>query len=863
LVRLRLKIDKESLREQFPGVNMGVVHALHSDTFLKENCHLFSRPDEVRELSIYHHTKKHKGLSEVIRTADGLSSSERRSLSEEYEKEYRKAQGMPYGDIATPLFSVFTQVELTQSRRFEGDRYDLGPLDIWNCSAFPDPDMEKLQGAYRRLREQMEKDVLRPGTWRICRDLNFKDDVVSLYYILYKYVWCMASATFHHKERYYPDISLFDHSTTTAAIAACLYLLDGGKAVDEDEEFAVLKGDVSGTQNFVYGIAQPQSVKGVSKRLRGRSFHVIVIAEAAARYILRKTNLTIVNLLHCGGGEFQILLPNEKKAIQAVDEAIGEIERGLFQQFHGELGITFAKVSFSRKKLERATEDFGSVLDLLNDEMGRAKGEKHRRMIDDGIKKFTMPQEKELKKPTYCRACVVELLEDPRDRLNPPPEEEIICPMCRQHRNIGGFIPRANFIVFADVRLDKPEDSKSIMDVQIPEGWGSVWLVEDNKTLTEFLRKNASKKGKAEVYRINRTDNFILDLDMNGESLKVSYGFWFLANSAPVAKEEFPHADAKDPNDEKQRYEPGDVLDFSDIAELSIGDNRLGILRMDVDRTGLIFSVGLDRGEKDTDKSMSRIATMSRMLNLFFCGRLNAICESVSRDWWGKVPREAPDVFKKYEGKISKNIFYTVYAGGDDLFIVGPWSEIPHLAQRINREFREFTSENPNITISGGAFLCKPKFPINRFAQLTGDELARSKESGGNTMTIFRESVVWQDGDAKADLGKLISFGEDLYSAATAEHPDDRLARTFLNGLIRMRQQFVKDDIVDPNFIPALIYQISRNVSDRASIKVDGEEKKLWFYLKERLISSADSWSTFKKIRIPATYALLKLRERR
>lgn len=60
--------------------------------------------------------------------------------------------------------------------------------------------------------------------------------------------------------------------------------------------------------------------------------------------------------------------------------------------------------------------------------------------------------------------------------------------------------------------------------------------------------------------------------------------------------------------------------------------------------------------------------TLSRMLELFFNGYLHEI------------------IAKKY-----KNV-YCVFAGGDDLFLLGPWSEMPELAIEINTKFDEYTS---------------------------------------------------------------------------------------------------------------------------------------------------------------------------
>ena len=45
------------------------------------------------------------------------------------------------------------------------------------------------------------------------------DKETQLYYLLEKYLWCVPAQT----TNYIPDISLFDHAKTTAAIALCLY----------------------------------------------------------------------------------------------------------------------------------------------------------------------------------------------------------------------------------------------------------------------------------------------------------------------------------------------------------------------------------------------------------------------------------------------------------------------------------------------------------------------------------------------------------------------------------------------------------------------------------------------------------------
>ena len=188
-MRVPVRPDKKALRNKYSGLNVSsFVHALCNETFLKDNDHLFSEPNEVKELSIYHHSDKLSGPKKLIQDADSLSSHERKKMSEEYEENYNKAVKLPYGYTTTPLFSVFAQVELDEKRQFSNDRYDLSPLDIHNYSAFPKKHLEKLEQAYHQFRMQMEEDILVLGTWKL-PDLNFQDDIVTIYHILYKYLY--------------------------------------------------------------------------------------------------------------------------------------------------------------------------------------------------------------------------------------------------------------------------------------------------------------------------------------------------------------------------------------------------------------------------------------------------------------------------------------------------------------------------------------------------------------------------------------------------------------------------------------------------------------------------------------------------
>lgn len=87
---------------------------------------------------------------------------------------------------------------------------------------------------------------------------------------------------------------------------------------------------------------------------------------------------------------------------------------------------------------------------------------------------------------------------------------------------------------------------------------------------------------------------------------------------------------------------------------------------------------------------------------------------------------------------------YTVFAGGDDLFLLGSWDVILELARFIESEFKRFV-KSKDITISFGIALAKPSKPISYLAHETEHLLEESKDlNGKDAITLFGETVKWQ-----------------------------------------------------------------------------------------------------------------------
>jgi len=69
------------------------------------------------------------------------------------------------------------------------------------------------------------------------------------------------------------------------------------------------------------------------------------------------------------------------------------------------------------------------------------------------------------------------------------------------------------------------------------------------------------------------------------------------------------------------------------------------------------------------------------------------------------------------------DLLYVIYAGGDDLFVVGAWDLMPLLAERIRQRFNQYVGHHPDLHISAGITLEGRKFPLYQAAKRAGRAL--------------------------------------------------------------------------------------------------------------------------------------------
>lgn len=782
---------------------------------------VFSK-DEIDKIldGVYHH-KPNSEIQYLIQKADWISSSERAKEETIYNvdvlPEDQKKQLVEFAEQNPRLRSIFENLKLNKEVIKSNYFYKISPLNL-SKDIFP----KSLEEAFIDLNEKTKNEIL--GDYKEhwqkfknefnekLKNVNLKfsehpEKIFSLiYHLLYKYLWCIPASTFD-KENYtkhYPDISLFDHSRILSAVATVF--ADSNKDFNKNWEktkkeklFLHLKGDISGIQKFIYKVHQGQG--GVAKRLRGRSFYIALLPEVLSRYILNQLGYPITNLLYSGGGIFEILIANTEENKEKLKEIEIKINQFLAENFEADLGLAIGKYEYSPEELET---NYQKVLERLNENLDNAKKQRFNYLLETGkifeVLNYKSNQIKENKKK--CPSCNTYLIGESKE----------VCDLCEKFKNIGQILPNTKYLIFSI----KKENSKNERAISFDE-FGTVYLIENKEDLINFSKD----KNVVEILKIN-------DTSLN----RYSTGFKFMGKVVPKATTKI----LPEETGEEEIIYKDQIVSFTLLAEYSEGDSRIGILRMDVDNLGKLFSFGL-KGKI----SISRIATISRMLDLFFAGYLNNICESLT----GKVKAKEKDKNFKID-----NLFYILYSGGDDVFLIAPWDKAIEVAKLINDKFKEFTCYNPNITISAGYIQVKPKFPIKTAAEIAGESEDIAKEKGKNRISVLGDVITWDElEEIKEQADKL----EELIEK-------QELQRGFIYAVHRLKEQFLKDETQEdklvfpykekpnPMFYPYAQYYIARN------IKGDFKEKIAKMLFEEKIM---------KKLTFLTNYVSLKTRSQK
>ena len=490
-----------------------------------------------------------------------------------------------------------------------------------------------------------------------------------------------------------PHISFYDVVKSAAAIHDCLEV----DCVDKDKPLLLVSGDFSGIQEAIYTIAS----SGALKTLRARSFMLELLTEHIIYEIQQSTGSGRYSLIFSGGGGFSLLVPNTDDNRKAISDFIEIINEWLLEQFGIQLFLALYCEPFSADDLKDS--QFKDMWDLAGDKLGKQKQRKF--WQSDNYKDMFKP-----KMPVHVEnqlACQI----THRDDL---PETEMtilegvgrVSKLARRLWRLGDLLTEIKTVV----RLKETKDDVHNGTLLFPTHQSKPNSLQyaEYKVVKQLPQKND--------YEVRWVVNS-WDLDDYDENTYPLLFGEYVRSVAQLSKEEAQKLEKEEYKNDHNREmnKPESITaSFSGLAKAAEGAELIGALRIDVDDSGDFFS----QGESKLGLGIATSSNLSRSMNLFFKGYLNQICGMKLGKDFPKADYPMDITGKKEQKKELGRDVSIVYAGGDDLFIVGAWDDVAELAFDINTSFNAFTCQNSNVHLSGGITLHKPKFPLYQMARM-------------------------------------------------------------------------------------------------------------------------------------------------
>jgi CRISPR-associated protein Csm1 len=536
-----------------------------------------------------------------------------------------------------------------------------------------------------------------------------------------------------------PEVSLYDHSRTTAAIAAALWryhrdrgddgedarkrLATPGRPDWDEQKLLLIQGDFFGIQDFIFATGG-ETQRRAAKLLRGRSFYVSLLTECAALRILDALGLPPTSQVINAAGKFLIVAPNTEETKRELQRIQSDLDQWFLQHTFGQSGIGLAWLPACCNDFLRGRSGgeapFGALMRQLFEALNEAKtrrlglcGEQAPPPVFDAFLAQFDPAKGEC--AVDGRSPAVKALDGTGRYVSLLAFDQI---------EVGSQIARRERVLITTESLRHNSLGLPIF------GYHVQFTGDEDKSgrFGEVARNGV----------LRRAWDFGLPRTAQGPLFR-GYARRYINAYIPLFGEQnawmegrYPQRLLEDAEFERRPEEPKTLEHLAcddrwpDTDGRYQGIEALVTLKGDVDNLGSIFEKGL------AQPSFAKMAGLSRQLNAFFAVWLPWLCHS------------------KYSS------IYTVFAGGDDFFLIGPWRSTIRLAAELRADFSRFVAGNPEIHFSAGMAMSKPGLPIRQMGALAERALEAAKGRRGSDgrlvkdgVTCFGHTVGW---DAFAQL---------------------------------------------------------------------------------------------------------------
>lgn len=716
--------------EDFAPVFKTLVNADISNQSVKDN---------LMNLAAGHHLKSEQlsDLGRIIKEADCLSSGMDRSSDEALKDSQDETETSWDSFKKKRMISILQTVQISNENTHSNEWMHLpvGKMEL-SKKYFPKSTFES-QPDYATLWNEFIGDFkfIQANTYRA-----FSETLLNL---LYKYATTIPASTIN-----FPDVSLYDHLKTTAALAVCLYDYQQ-ETPNEGNPFLLIGADFSGIQSYIYQIVS----KHAGKNLKGRSFYLRILSDTIVRYLLKELHLFQANVIYNSGGGFYLLAPNTTFVKTQLKQAIKTIEKQLFDTHGTTLYVAIDSIELSKNALmHKQGEDLGKVWGELFVKRDKKKSTKFASLIWTDYHAFFEPSMMggDAKRDSITGE---EFLPDESiiQKSGLTLKEITSCQI-----ELGKKLRETNLLVIKEGEpLSYWKDRVHISPASLGFTYYFLDSEEELKKMKEKLSASADEVTVLTMNGTNGNCDFLHTLD----GINNIYGLEFYGGN------EIDHKN---------------IQTFEEMCE-NKNLSRLGVLRMDVDNLGQVFQKGIPT-ERAT---LSRYAALSRSFDYFFSGYLNTI-------WRETNPERS----------------FIIYSGGDDVFIVGSWDVTIELAKKIKDDFTEFTCQNPDFSLSGGIAILPPKYPIMKGAEESAYEEHQAKNhtcnaKSKNSISFLNMPLNWD---------KEFQVVEKLKDKLVEQLKDDVMPKSFLSKLIahHANAEFKEHKVTNYKTYWMLTYDLSR-----------------------------------------------------
>ncbi len=519
-------MEKEQILQSNPVLEE-VVQRHHEDPRIDEEYLVQKCPDEyIRKLAY------------IVSRADTYSSKDRRELGDKSSYYTTRA-----------LDSTIEQLKLTSPPAGKTNKhYRLNPLTA--NTIFP-----KL---YEK-NEQIELEDLIDCFMAEIRRLEFytaKQLIVGLDELMRRYTWCIPADT----TKEISDISLYEHSRTSAAFAQCLYrfyneapgiaqIKENQLKKDTNKAFIIVAIEFDGLSAYVEDL---RTNTKATKRLRGRTAYAKLLKEAIALAITHHLNLSHLCNVWEQGDIIYFILPNTDAEFVKMRNIIHFANKELYSAFDGNIYLNASAMQRSGVDVQK----FNEVLWTMSDKLEKAKSRKW--STDIIAQPITSSYKSSVSKCPICDDRTVT-------------KGQFQCKQCELELNLADDMAKHSMVEWL---FDSSEKAYCILN-RLPK----VRFVNEVDVKQSQYLMRLSLPTKVEEITIPAITSF----------------------SASITSTNFN----------------GELKTFEELATGATGAEYLGVFRCKVKSLNLLYQYGLVTDDEDST-SISRLGTVNMLLQYFF-----------------------------------------------------------------------------------------------------------------------------------------------------------------------------------------------------------------------------------------------------